>query len=361
MRTRMFSLVLVLIGLHAAAPAPAAESTRTLSLQLPAELSGPFAVENLAGTMRVVPGSGNQVTAVATVHAESEELAGLVRFERVQGEHGEPSLRVRYPLERYPTIRYPAGSAAGSFLGMFLGSQNRTKYDGYKVRISDREGALIYADVEVRIPPRAVTATFRNVAGLLHGEKVEGQLTFDSGSADITLEQLRGELVADTGSGDVKAADLEGSFTCDTGSGDCELTGFRGQRIVCDTGSGDITARSVGAESFAADAGSGDILVEKADLMQFEADTGSGQIELQARAERLTRISADTGSGDVTLRLGPDASFEAHMDTGSGDVDSGYPDAEPMREDGELIGYRRGGGQIRIDVDTGSGDLSLRP
>ena len=72
-------------------------------------------------------------------------------------------------------------------------------------------------------------------------------------------------------------------------------------------------------------------------------------------------MKADTGSGNVTLRLGPDASFEAFASQGSGEIRNRYADAEAIVKMKELVGYRRGDGRIRIEVDTGSGNLTLDP
>jgi hypothetical protein len=54
-------------------------------------------------------------------------------------------------------------------------------------------------------------------------------------------------------------------------------------------------------------------------------------------------------------------SFELRADTGSGDVESGFADAEPIVRHREVIGYRRGDGTVKIDVDTGSGDVTVDP
>ncbi len=398
--------------------AAAAEVTRTLRAQLDAPASGRFTVENLAGTMRVKPGSGRGVVAVATVHAESDDLAASVRFEQVRGPHGEPTLRVRYPLERHSTIRYPRAQPDGarSELGGLLAA--RIEYDGRKARVSSGDGVLLYADVEVEVPAAGIDARFRNVVGALHAERISGDIRLDTDSGSVTASRLRGEIVADTGSGDVKASDIEGSLSCDTGSGDCEITGFRGESVTCDTGSGNVTLRSVrasgaiaadtgsgdvkGAElegsftcdtgsgdctvegmrggevrcdtgsgnvnlrsvvatGIVADTGSGDVRVEGADVESFYADTGSGEVTLEGAGARLKSITADTGSGSVTLRLGADASFHVLADQGSGDLVNRYSDAQPILEDRELVGYRRGDGRIQIRVDTGSGSLILEP
>jgi DUF4097 and DUF4098 domain-containing protein YvlB len=92
---------------------------------------------------------------------------------------------------------------------------------------------------------------------------------------------------------------------------------------------------------------------------RLSLDTGSGRlrlVEVQARV-----VDADTWSGVVRLRLPRDASFELRADTGSGDVKSRFSDAEPIVRRREVIGYRRGDGDVKIDVDTGSGDVTVEP
>jgi len=357
---RLSPAVLALSVLALALPAPdvSAETTRTIRLELPAGDAGHFAVENLAGTMRVAPGSGSVLVAIATIHAEDDELASAMKFERVLDKKGVPTLRVRYPLDRESSIRYPArGNRDGGILGgLFGGGSNaRTEYDGEQVKVSDNRGVLLYADVEVQVPrQRLANATFRNHVGPLESHDVDG-------NGDVTLARVTGEIKADTGSGDVKASDLEGSFTCDTGSGNCDVTGFKGEKVGCNVGSGDVTIRDVDAKLVDIDTGSGDVRIIDGDIEAFQADTGSGDVRLENRGARLTRVTADTGSGDVTLRLAPEASFEAMADQGSGDINMGFKDAQAIVRHKEVIGYRRGDARIKIDVDTGSGDLTIEP
>src|SRR6266850_5445373 len=119
-------------------PAPAAdEATRTLRLELSSDPALPFAVDNLAGAFRVVPGSGEKVVAIATVHAETEDLARLVRFEQVRGEGDVPTLRVRYPLDRHSTFRYPTGDSESGIARLFGGGTSTdTRYDGHRGKVS---------------------------------------------------------------------------------------------------------------------------------------------------------------------------------------------------------------------------------
>ncbi len=376
---------ILLLPFLLAGPVPAAETTRTVRAELSAADAERFAVENLAGSIVVLPGSGPGVVAVATVHAESADLAGTIRIDRVEGEDGRPTLRVIYPLDRHRHFRYPgpgAGSGAGGgFLSrLFRGSgETRTRYAGRRVSVSSGSGVLLYADVEIEVPPKSIDASFRNVAGPVSASRLRGTLTFDTGAGDVGLQSVSGRIRADTGSGDVKVEDAEGridvdtgsgdvtavrvrgSFTCDTGSGDCTIREFSGESIRGDTGSGDITVRSSTAERISVDTGSGSISVVDTDVAQIDADTGSGDIRVSTRGQRLTRVVADTGSGDVSLRLGPGATFEVIADQGSGNLVNRYADAEPILDGREVVGYRRGDARIRISVDTGSGDVLIEP
>jgi hypothetical protein len=335
---------------------------RTLKAELPAAETSRYAVENLAGSMRVTVGEGDKVEAEATLHAETEELANLVRFERVVGDHGVTTLRVRYPLDRVSEVRYPGGETDGGLLiGLFSGSNTETRYDGRRVKINGRRGTLLYADVEVRVPRHTAAATFKTGAGPMTGSDLEGTIVFDTSHGPVTLSHMNGDVLADTGSGDVAASDMKGSFKCDTGSGECVVTRMSGDKLVCDTGSGKVRVSSVQAKSISIDSGSGSVRLEDTDAEDMNVDTGSGSLDLESPSRRLTRLKADTGSGSVKLRLGSDAGFEAYADLGSGDIVNHYSDAQPILKKREVVGYRRGDGRIRIDVDTGSGNLTLEP
>jgi len=362
-RSVIRAALLVALAAVPLSPPVAAEATRTLKVEIPPSAAR-FAIENLAGTMRVAPGSGDTVVAVATVHAESEDLAAAVRFESASGSAGVETFRVRYPYAKSTSFRYPGSGEKGDSYGWltsFLGGGTTTTYDGRKVKVSGSSGVLVYADLEIQVPRRAVEGAFRNVVGSLDAAGVEGRLRFDTGSGKITLDGIKGEVKADAGSGDVKATNLEGSFDCDTGSGDCVLDGFRGDIVSCDVGSGDMRLSSIVARKITTDAGSGDVLAVDIDVVEIDTDAGSGDVEVSAKGTRLERVRADAGSGDLTLKLGPDASFEAYADQGSGEIVNRYADAEPIVKGREVIGYRRGTGQTRIDFDAGSGDLVLEP
>jgi hypothetical protein len=335
-------------GSHLGSVAPAgAEVTTTVKLS--PDASRPFAVENLAGSMRVVPGTGSQVEVTATLHAESPALLEAMRFEPTTDEKGRPSLRVRYP-ESERRFRYPQGN-----------SNTETRYDGRRIKVTRDSGVLAYADLEVYLPKDVAEAWLRQGVGAVQASGVSGGLRFDTGGGDITLSDVSGDVVADTGSGDVMATGARGRFRCDTGSGDCKVTGFRGEALALDTGSGNLLASEIETRTLRADTGSGDVRVSRAQAEDVNADTGSGSLDLELTGPSLARVKADTGSGDVRIRLPRDASFEVRADMGSGDLESRFTDAQPILNRREVVGYRRAEGRIKIEVDTGSGDITVEP
>ena len=357
-RLAIFPLALALL-VAAAAPA-SADTTRSLKGTLSPGATQAWAVENLAGTMKVLAGSGSAVTATVTVHAESDELASLLKVEEVSGKDGVRTLRVIYPLDKHTTYRYSRGKSE-SWLGGMFGGDSTLEYAGRRVKVSGSKGVKLYADVEVRVPASLGQGTLRNHVGYLLADGLEGKLHFDSASGDVSLNNLRGTIGADTGSGDVTVTDLHGSLDCDTGSGDISVERFEGEVLRADVGSGDIKVRAGAVTKVDLDSGSGDMSIKATETEEFLADTGSGDMVVDLGGSRLRRVKASTGSGDVTLRLGPDASFEAHVDQGSGDMDNRFSDATPLVKGREVIGYKRGDGRTRIDIETGSGDFRLEP
>lgn len=354
----------VFASLVLAANVASADATRVLKAELSADPLRPFRVENLAGHMVVRQGTGSRVVVTATVHGEDQKTAALLRLEEVRdSKTGQPTLRMQYPLNEYTTYRYGgegrSDSGGGFFESLFSGRSNVT-YDGTRVTVSSGRGLALYADLVVEIP-RSASGTFKNVVGRLEGSGVDGTLRFDSGSGDISLRDFKGEVVADTGSGDVNATAGQGSFKCNTGSGDCTLKEFAGERLDLDTGSGDIDVTGSRARFVKADTGSGSVRLDVGDSEEISADTGSGDVSVEASGSTLSRIKADTGSGDVSLKLPRNAGFQLMADTGSGDVTSGFDDATPIVERRKVKGYKRGDLKVRIDVDTGSGDVSVGP
>jgi DUF4097 and DUF4098 domain-containing protein YvlB len=286
-----------------------------------------------------------------------------MKVEQVSGEKGRMTLRVIYPLDKHTTYRYSdhGKNGSGSFWGMFDSGSSNVEYAGRRVRISGKDGVALYADIDVQVPARLGHGLLRNSVGFMEATGLEGTLAFDTASGDMDLKNLKGKIGADTGSGDVHISDVSGSLDCDTGSGDVTVDGFEGDLLNGDVGSGDISIRAGSITRVDLDTGSGDVRVKAAEVQELKADTGSGDVTFDIGGGTLKRAVFSTGSGDVTLRLGPDASFEARVDQGSGDLDNRFADATPIVQGREVVGYKRGDGRAKIDVETGSGDFLLEP
>ncbi|MEO5762544.1 MAG: DUF4097 family beta strand repeat-containing protein [Vicinamibacteria bacterium] len=339
-----------------------ADVTKSLKAELSADPTRPFRVENLAGQMVVRQGSGTKVVVTATVHGEDQRAADLLRIVEVRdAKTGQPTLRLQYPLSETTTFRYGRdGAGSGGFFESMFSGSSKVTYDGRSVSVSASRGLGLYADVVVEIP-RGSSGTFKNVVGKIEGSNVSGTLRFDSGSGAIAVRDFDGNITADTGSGDVNAISGRGSFNCNTGSGDCTLKSFAGSRIDMDTGSGDINVTDASAGLVSANTGSGSVMLQVRDTEDLSADTGSGDVSLDLSGSKLAHVKADTGSGDVSLKLSRNLGFEMHADVGSGDVSSDFSDATPIMERRKVKGYRRGDLKVKIDVDTGSGDVSVGP
>ena len=124
-----------------AARAAFGDVERTLRAEIPDAGRAAFAVENLVGTMRVVPGSGETATIVATVHAENDALAGSVRLEKTSGEGGTTTFHVQYP-DSERTLRYPrhGGDGDGSWSIELFSWGDGTRYQGHNYRIARNRG-----------------------------------------------------------------------------------------------------------------------------------------------------------------------------------------------------------------------------
>ena len=345
-----------------AASVASAETTKTLRAELTADATRPFRVEYLAGRMVVRQGSGPRVVVTATVHGEDQRTADLMKLQEVRdSKTGHPTLRMIYPLAQTTSYRYSReGAGSGSFWERMFSGRTNTSYDGERVTVSGGSGLLLYADLVVEIP-RGASGTFRNAVGPIDGSSVEGTLKFDSGSGAVSLSDVSGTVAADTGSGDVNISGARGTLKCDTGSGDCNVKHFTGDTIDLDTGSGDIVVTDSSARFAKADTGSGSVRLELDAAEEVDADTGSGDVSLALSGSRLVRVKADTGSGDVSVLLPQGAGFEMLADVGSGDVQSDFSDAQAIMQRRKVKGYRRGDQRVKIDVDTGSGDVMVGP
>ena len=342
-----------------AATASGSESVRTVRMQLSGADAARFAVENLVGTMRIGAGSGPGVEVVATVHAETAELAEAVRLERVDAGSGSATLRVRYPYDKVSTFRYREPSEDGGFFGW--ASSESYDYDGHRVHVNRGKGTWLHADVEVRVPPGKIQGSFSQLVGQVDADSLQGEVRFRVASADLRLRRLDGAITLEGNSGDIRARDIQGTWSSDFSSGDLDLAGFVGDTVTMHTTSGDVNLRSVKAKRAEFESTSGDLRLTDADLQEFDAEASSGDVSFDATGLGLREVGIRTSSGDVSLRLPANLSFDVDADQGSGDMDVRFSDGAEVSQRDRVVGYRRGNGGARIHVSTSSGDLTVSP
>ena len=128
-----------------------------------------------------------------------------------------------------------------------------------------------------------------------------------------------------TGSGDIEVEGTEGEVEFETGSGNASVNA-EVDELDANLGSGDLSARGL----------RGDVKVK----------TGSGDINLDfASAPQAGKVSIKTGSGDTTLSMPSTAKILTHFKSGSGQVYNELGDTENARLE---VSMQAGSGDLKI-------------
>ena len=320
------------------------------------ELSGDAAaVWNLAGAVTVTGGGSSLAVTVTRGGADGSQLqvaTGSVDLD--QHDVGDVNaLRVIYPADR---IRYDGGGQMELRVrddGTFYRGRER----GREVKIrEDGDGLEAHADLDIRVPAGRTLLVFL-AAGEVTVSNVDGDLVVNAGSADVSSEATSGQLILDTGSGDVEVDGAQGEVLVDTGSGDVGVRDVSGPELNVDTGSGDVGGAGVTVSELNVDTGSGDVGLSGVEASEVSVDTGSGDVGLAFRASP-SEVSVDTGSGDVTLKMPSAWAADIELNTASGDIESEFEMILEEMTDDYVLG-RIGAGGGSVEVDTGSGDITL--
>ena len=326
-----------------------------LSAQERQVLTGTTAtIYNLAGLVRLEPGSGSDVVVEVSRRGRDAEKLEV----RLRG----GQLVVRYPAteivyreddreDRWGNSSNLRVREDGTFGDEWADGGRRT------VIRSRGTGLEAHADLVVKVPA-GKRVELHLAAGQVEAANVNGDLDVDVYSASVRATGTKGRLFIDAGSGSVRVADASGELEIDTGSGSTTLEGLRMSSVKVDAGSGSVEARDVEAARFSVDVGSGSVRAERLSTDDLLVDTGSGGVRLDV-AKVPRRSGIDTGSGSVALGLPDGAAADLDIDTGSGGISSDFPVTADSFERRELRGRIGGGGPL-IKVSTGSGGVTLR-
>jgi lia operon protein LiaG len=322
------------------------------------------AVYNVAGDLRVEPGTGRDVEIRVSLRGRD---ASRLRVE-TGTVRGLPTLRVIYPDDDIIYDGGESGSSRRSSMetrirddGTWGNNNGRDGWlrDGRRIRVrSSGRGVEAWADIVVRVP-EGQSADSYLLVGSLSANGVRGNLRLDAGAARVTADRVTGVLHVDAGSGSVLLRDIRGSqLVVDVGSGSITAEDLRVDRCTFDTGSGRVSGSNVACEVMNADTGSGTVRFAALSSNDITVDTGSGGVSLDlTRAARNLRV--ESGSGGVTLIMPDGANATVDIETGSGGITTDFP-IRTNRVERRALHGSIGDGSGRIMIDTGSGSIRLQ-
>jgi len=211
-------------------------------------------------------------------------------------------------------------------------------------------------DYTITAPP---DTELRAVAGSGNVEVsgVQGPANFIVGSGRVSATEIANDVRAIVGSGNVRLVDMGGEVDVTAGSGNVQIDGSKGE-IRARAGSGEVRLEQP-ADTVEAQTGSGDIRVTGA-TADLRLRAASGEIRVDGNPGATNFWDLHTASGSVRLSVPHDASFRFYARTNSGDIDVGVPTASETSGRKHDYQARIGDGKARVEVETVSGDISVR-
>ncbi len=317
------------------------------------------AIYNVAGRVRVEPGTGSSVTIEVTRGGADAGQLKLATSEI----RGRNTFRVIYPTG--DDIVYRSDRDRGRYSTDLRlnsdgtwGGENRSGWRGDRVRVkSSGSGTDAWADLTIRVPAGKTIAMYLAV-GELTSVDVNGNVMVDVGAARVTATGSRGRLNVDAGSGgvDIREATLT-DLDIDNGSGGIVLTDVKSDRCSFDTGSGGVRGSGAACGTLSIDLGSGTVRLTDVRSSDVSVDAGSGGVNLSMLTSP-KQVTVDAGSGGVTLSMPSDLNADVDIETGSGGITSDFAVRTSRVERNHLRGTI-GDGTGRIRVESGSGSVRL--
>jgi Putative adhesin len=338
MLSTIFRVAAALGLLAASLPAGAASATATRAWQYKPESVQGLAVRNLIGDIRVERADVPGVHVTARTTVEAESEEEARRIAGlVEFRTPDKGALSRFEV-RFPREHFPKIYWPDGADHWFMVSH--ANYLGERVRISGRRSGAVAVRVNLLIrAPAGAKLDVGNVFGDSEADRFSGELRLDGGSGTLRSTAGDGVLELDNGSGEVTVAGHRGRVSADTGSGGVTIADCECE-IVADTGSGSVSVER-GKGSVAADTGSGGVEIEDF-AGPLAADTGSGSVRARG-VSGVKRIDVDTGSGGVSIDGDLSALSELEIDTGSGSVNL-RSSTQPSME---------------FLIDTGSGGVNV--
>lgn len=185
-------------------------------------------------------------------------------------------------------------------------------------------------------------------------------LSFDdviirAASAEIDANDLVAEtLSVSTASGDMNIICAANTIRLNSASGNIQLDQKdRTDEVSIETASRKISANLSRVDTASFEAASGKIQVTAVSVNSLSAKAAGGDVSCELEATP-SECKLHAVSGKVTLILPDNSDFTANVSTTSGNFESDFA----LKKDGST--YIRGSGSADIDIETTSGDVSIR-
>jgi len=217
--------------------------------------------------------------------------------------------------------------------------------------------------------PDGVELDYSSGSGSIEVDGLDIELNVGTGSGSIEVNDVTGRMKINTGSGSIRITKADGELDANTGSGSIRLRDAKGDADL-NTGSGSIDVDNVQG-SFDLNTGSGSI-EETGITVSGDSDfnTGSGRIAIELAADLNNDLSINTGSGSATLDFnGTDIAGQFYLETDKrrSDITAPFSFDKEYEEEGrgrdnvrQIKEAKVGSKNIRINMETGSGDVKIK-
>ncbi len=296
-RTTLAAALLSCLASFAASAATPIDETR------PLRADGKLSLENVKGRIVVTVWDRAEVHITGSLGEGTEGL-------QVEGDAGDLRVAVKYP-------------------------ENNSWFGG-RGNSSDSD-LLVSAPATVALDIEAVSASVE-VRGA-RGARLE----IDNVSGDVTVDAAPGAAEFNTVSGDLDLTLTTGDLSAESVSGDVEIRGAVDGRIELEAVSGSLHLDSSGAAK------------------SLSAGVVSGDVELRTGLHPGGRLSAESLSGNLEVILPASTSAQISASSFTGTISSftGQVDTEEHGP-GSSLEVKLGNGDGRIDLETFSGDLTIK-
>jgi len=293
-------------------------------------------------------------------------LVKITRFVRVESEEkarelaGKMRVRVKEKDEAIELVtEYPgSGEKSINIIDAIFGG-------GRKLRME--------LDITV---PESMELTFETSSGDIEIEDIAAGVGISSASGDVEARMIGGKMAVKTASGDIRADNIE-SFAAETASGDIYIRKVGGSCVIS-AATGDVNAEDVGGsvviQTISGDVGvenisgsteirsaSGSVDIEEA-AGGVKAFTASGDLHVEASPEQgEKKYELGTSSGSLTLifRRILEGGYALKASTLSGEIEMELPIQISGMTRQKVTGVVREG-ESRVLIETSSGDITIK-